>query len=347
VTTIDFTRIRSTPKGCNDSFEALAVQLFANTCKVPAGTTFISLRGDGGDGGVEAYFRTPCGTVLGVQAKYFFQLGSAELGQIDCSLRTALGNHPTLSEYWVYIPFDLTGRVANGRRGKSQAERFEVWKRKVEAEAVARGSGLTITLCTAAMIRSQLLNLDSHGGMRSYWFDDSVLTVSQIQQCLDEAMAFAGPRYTAAIDIVTSAHIGLDFFGGIGDFQAWRDESLAPVVGELRSLKGWGDKALSILGEPEATTVRGLINQVIAACEGIVSVAVAASGIAEASHALSALVASADKIRDTSKMLQPVNVTSMWRRFAVVCSPPCGMCRTTLRSSSVCSRRTRTAPEVR
>jgi hypothetical protein len=159
-----------------------------------------------------------------------------ELKQIDSSLQTALSNHPTLSEYWVYIPFDLTGRVASGRRGKSQAERFEEWKCKVETDAAARGSVLTITLCTAAVIRNQLLDLDPHGGMRRYWFDDSVLTDTQIQQCLDEATAFAGPRYTAALDVVTSAHVGLDFFGGIGDFQAWRDDSLAPVVAELRSL---------------------------------------------------------------------------------------------------------------
>ena len=131
MTTIDFTRIRSAPRSRNDSFEALAVQLFRSTCKAPTGSTFVSLRGDGGDGGVEAYFHSPSGTVLGVQAKYFFQLGPAELGQIDGSLQTALSNHPTLSEYWVYIPFDLTGRVAAGRRGKSQAERFEEWKRKV------------------------------------------------------------------------------------------------------------------------------------------------------------------------------------------------------------------------
>lgn len=195
MTTIDFTRIRSTPKSRNDSFEALAVQLFRSTCKAPADSTFVSLRGDGGDGGVEAYFRTPSGAVLGIQAKYFFQLGPAELGQMDGSLQTALDNHPTLSEYWVYIPFDLTGRVAAGKRGTSQAERFEEWKLKVEAEAASRGFALSITLCTAAVIRSQLLTLDSHGRMRRYWFDDSILTTLQIQHCLDQAIAFAGPRY--------------------------------------------------------------------------------------------------------------------------------------------------------
>jgi hypothetical protein len=286
MTAIDFTRIRCTPKSRNDSFEALAVQLFRTSFQPPAGSAFVSLRGDGGDGGVEAYYRTPDGYVAGVQAKYFFQLGDAELRQIEVSLDTALKNHPSLSDYWVYIPFDLTGRVAAGARGKSQAERFEEWKKKVESAAEAAGSTLSVTLCAAAVVRTQILASDPQGGMRRYWFDDSVLTQTQIQQCLDDAIAFAGPRYTAALDVVTSAHIGLDFFGGIGDFTAWRDESLVPVIAKLRSLKGWGDKSLSILGEPNAATVRSTLQQVIDASEHLTDVTSVASYSADVNQGL-------------------------------------------------------------
>lgn len=149
--TIDLKRIRSTPKSRNDSFEALAVQLFRCSFNPPNGSTFFSLRGDGGDGGVEAYFRKPDGRLVGVQAKYFFKLGDTEMRQLDDSLATALKNHPSLSDYWVYIPFDLTGRVAAGARGKSQAERFEEWKNKVEAAAKKAGSALSVTLCVDAL----------------------------------------------------------------------------------------------------------------------------------------------------------------------------------------------------
>ncbi len=301
MTTIDFTRIRSTPKSRNDSFESLAVHLFRSTCKAPTGSTFVSLKGDGGDGGVEAYFRTSNGNIIGVQAKYLFQLGSAELGQIDGSLQTALSNHPTLSEYWVYIPFDLTGKVASGKRGKSQAERFEEWKKKTEDGAAARGFQLTITLCTATVIRNQLLALDSHGGMRRYWFDDSLLTDTQIQRCLDSAKAFAGPRYTAALDISTNAHVGLDFFGGIGDFQKWCEESLTPVISELRSLKGWGDKAFSILDDSDIIMARKLIKQIIAVCEGIKNASLAASGGVEASMYLASLLPLLTRVREAQE----------------------------------------------
>lgn len=288
--TIDFTRIRSTPKSRNDSFEVLAVQLFRTSFQPPMGSAFVSLRGDGGDGGVEAYYCMPDGRVAGVQAKYFFQLGASELRQIDDSLNTALTNHPLLSDYWVYIPFDLIGRVAAGKRGKSEAERFEEWKQKVEGAAEARGAKLAVTLCTAAMVREQIQASDAHGGMRRYWFDDSVLTQTQVQQCLDDAIAFAGPRFTAALDVVTSAHIGLDFFGGIGDFNAWRDQSLAPVIAELRSLRGWGDKALDILGEPDATAARLTLQRVIDVCERMTDVSSLASDSARVGQALASVL---------------------------------------------------------
>ena len=80
--TIDFNQIRSTPKSKNDSFESLAIQLFRAHCKSPQGSSFFSLRGDGGDGGVEAYYKTPTGDILGIQAKYFFKLGNSEFDQI-------------------------------------------------------------------------------------------------------------------------------------------------------------------------------------------------------------------------------------------------------------------------
>lgn len=299
--TIDFTKIRSAPKSRNDSFEALSVQLFRHSCTPPVGSSFISLRGDGGDGGVEAYFRAPSGEILGVQAKYFFGLSSAELSQISRSLNTALENHPNLAEYWIYIPFDLTGRVAGGRRGTSQAERFEAWKAKVEATAAQSGRPLNVVLCTAAVIRGQLLDLDKHGGMRRYWFDETVLTQAQIRHGLEVAAAFAGPRFSSAIDVVTNAHAGLDFFGGIGDFQGWREGELAPALSEFRGLLGWGDKSFEILGKTDAETARRLVRDVVSASTGITSFSVAGSQAEQALEGLRRLHPLLERTRDAQE----------------------------------------------
>ena len=247
MTTIDFSRIRSAPKSRNDSFEALAVQLFRVSCLVPDLSTFYSLRGDGGDGGVEGYFRTPADEVFGVQAKYFFKLDASELGQIADSLQTALSNHPSLTQYWVYVPFDLTGRKSAGKRGKGQVERFEEWKVEVESAARKSGKRLSVVLCSASTIRDQLQRTDTHGGLRRYWFDDAILTDVQIQGCLDQAKVFAGPRYTKEFDVVTNAHQTLDFFGGIGDFAAWRESVLVPLLAEARSLARRANETFELL----------------------------------------------------------------------------------------------------
>ena len=259
--TIDFTNIRSAPKSKNDSFEALAVQLFRFSCDAPEGSSFYSLRGDGGDGGVEAYFRAPNGEVLGVQAKYFFQLGAKELGQITKSVTAARLNHPALSEYWIYIPFDLTGRVAGGARGQGEVERFESWKEELEQRTEAEGQRVKITLCSATVMREQLQRLDTHGGIRRYWFDDSVLTPVQVQQCLDQAREFAGPRYMGQLDVVTDAHDILDFFGGTADFSNWRRQTFSPILSELRSLRGRTDDVFDLINKDKKAEAESLLEQ--------------------------------------------------------------------------------------
>lgn len=262
MTAIDFRNIRSNAKGQRDCFEALAVQLFRSTYNPPSGSTFFSLRGDGGDGGVEAYYSTPTG-VVGVQAKYFFALGNNELNQIKSSLATALSNHPTLREYIVYIPFDLTGRVAQGKRGQSEVERFETWKLAEEKNSAAADTNLTITLCTAADIVRQLSTVDKHGGMRRYWFDAETLTSPYIRKLLAEAEKYAGPRFMAALDIATSAHRGLDFFGGTGDYAGWYSETISPQLDYFAGEYEIHEQVLNVLPYDEAETAKDLIEQIV------------------------------------------------------------------------------------
>lgn len=239
--TIDFNQIRSTPKSKNDSFESLAIQLFKVHCNQPQGSSFFSLRGDGGDGGVEAYYKTPTGKILGIQAKYFFKLGSSEFGQIKSSLDTALKNHPTLTEYWIYLPFDLTGRVAEGKRGKSEVERFEEWSNEISTQHPE----LKINLITAESARQQILTMDNSGGFISYWFDEKTLTAQNIRNCIDSAASFAGPRYCSDLDIITEAHDALDSFGEVYDFEQWITNIWKPLKSNFRSKAQYSEKIFS------------------------------------------------------------------------------------------------------
>ncbi|MEC6832008.1 hypothetical protein VXS06_09565 [Photobacterium toruni] len=241
MTAIDFSQIRSTPKSKNDSFESLAIQLFKTHSQPPEGSSFFSLRGDGGDGGVEAYYKTPAGDVLGIQAKYFFKLGNSEFGQIKKSLTTALKNHPTLSEYWIYLPFDLTGRVAEGKRGKSEVEKFEEWRDEIKTQH----PNLHIKLVTAEISRQQILTIDSSGGIVAYWFNENILTSQKIKNCIDSAAAFAGPRYCSDLDIITEAHDALDAFGEVYDFKQWLIDSWNPLKISFRTKAQYSEKIFS------------------------------------------------------------------------------------------------------
>lgn len=262
MSSINFKSIRATPKSQHDSFEALATLLFQRSFPCATGTEFTSLRGDGGDGGVEAYFREPNGAVHGVQAKYFFKLGNGEFGQIKHSLRTALHNYPKLRTYHIYVPFDLTGRKAAGKLGKSETEKFDQWKRAQEATASKAGKSLHIELIGATKCRSQLLSLDHHGGLRRYWFDDSTLTDGTIRSCLGAAQAFAGPRYTETLDVETAAHLALDFFGGTRDVQAWGAPKLKSLRASFSSLARGLDEVVAVLTPAEQSQATEHVSRV-------------------------------------------------------------------------------------
>ncbi len=196
---------------------------------------------------MEAYFRTPADAIIGLQAKYFFKLGDSEFSQIKDSYETALSNYPTLSDYYVYIPFDLTGRRSAGTRGRSETERFDEWHSKAKATAAAKGRSVEIHLIPETEIRDKLLAIDAHGGHRRYWFGEAALTMPSIVAGLEQAKAFAGPRHSSLVDVVTEAHEALDFFGRILTADAWVLRHLRPYKDALAPLADSSDALLSVL----------------------------------------------------------------------------------------------------
>lgn len=106
---IDFTRIRSTgPSGQRGGFEQFICQLVAQ--EAPAtDAKFVSLHGDGGDGGVECFWTLSDGSEQGWQAKFWTSPGDVSKSQLENSVNTALTQHPNLTHYTIAIPADPTG----------------------------------------------------------------------------------------------------------------------------------------------------------------------------------------------------------------------------------------------
>src|SRR5262249_35430323 len=161
----DFRQIVPRCGGQHEAFEELCCQLASRT--LTHGISYTRLRGAGGDGGVEGFADLPDGTRTGWQAKYVFDIDSL-IDQTTKSLTTALRVHKTLTQYIGCFPFDLTGPTA--RPGRSSQEKFDDWRKEYEDKAAAEGRQLTIEPWPESKLRSLLLDYDTAGGIREFFF---------------------------------------------------------------------------------------------------------------------------------------------------------------------------------
>ena len=194
---IDFASIAPRCGGQREAFEELCCQIASH---VSPGAKFVRLRGAGGDGGVECFAERSDGTKVGWQAKYVFEI-EALLKQLTASLTTVLKINESLVQYVVCFPFNLTGPT--GRRGKSELDKFEEWRKAQEAAAKKEGRALSIERWSASHIQSELLGLDPAGGVREYFFDRTILSGDWFSQQIASATKAAGPRYTQGLSVET------------------------------------------------------------------------------------------------------------------------------------------------
>ena len=188
---INFAQIAPRCGGQREAFEEICCQLARFS--VPTDARFIRLRGDGGDGGVECYADMSDGSRVGWQAKFVFNVDTF-LVQVTASLKTALAIHARLTKYIVCFPFDLTGPTS--RKCKSGIEKFDAWRAKWVRDARKKGRQLVIEEWPESKLRTELLRIDPHGGIRAFFFNSMVLSGTWFENHLSIATAAAGPRYT-------------------------------------------------------------------------------------------------------------------------------------------------------
>jgi len=220
---LDFRQIAPRCGGRSQAFEELCCQLARRS--LPEEASYRRLYGAGGDGGVECWADLPDGSRVGWQAKYVFKVDPL-IRQADSSLNTALSIHSTLTRYIVCFPFDLTGPTL--RRGRSGQEKFEEWRKRRKSEACAEGRDLTIEAWPASELMSLVLQLDTSGGLRFLFFNETVLTKDWFSGHIDRVKAIAGPRYTPALRVETDLHGWFAAFGGTESFVERLDERRRP-----------------------------------------------------------------------------------------------------------------------
>lgn len=218
---INFYDIKDAGKGKADSFECLVCSIFHK--KFDSCGEYRCFFGAGGDGGVEAVIICPDGYELALQAKYWEnrKFGPSQIKQLTDSFKTAIQNHSNLKKYYVAIPFDLTGKVAGGKRGVSQTEKFDKWVSECKKQ-----HSVDIILWSESVLRDCLLEVDASRGLQRFWFDQSFLTENQYLHYLETSVASAGKKYTPDLKVGVPLMETLDSFANVEVLNQLCDEKI-------------------------------------------------------------------------------------------------------------------------
>ena len=200
----------------NNAFEELCCQLAHKD--IHKGASYTRLNGAGGDGGVECYIEDQSGNLSGWQAKYLFDIDSL-LKQLTKSLNTALKIHSNLTRYYICFPFNLTGKT--GRKGKGSKEKFDNWCQELIKQAKDSGRNIEIIGWSESTIRELLVKHDVSGGIRKYFFNQTLLTDEWFSKHLELVKVKVGPRYTDKLKVETEL---TKWFNGFGRTKSWFED---------------------------------------------------------------------------------------------------------------------------
>ncbi|MEG4632591.1 hypothetical protein QUB56_23885 [Microcoleus sp. AR_TQ3_B6] len=268
---INFQHIRPYNRGVTDAFEELSCQIFhrlsdnsIQNFHLPQGSQFQRFRGAGGDGGVEALWILPNGKKWGLQSKFFEKdkLESSEFNQMRNSLETAVNNHPEITLYIYCIPFNPTGKKAEGKQGKSQTEKLNEWKEEQLKNLRYKNINLDIEFWTESKLRDYLLAVDKEGGLRRYWFDHEVMTNDWLKKRLNDAEAQAGKRYSPKLSVNVPAFDALEAFA----YQDTWQKQVEQYLQELnKNVQEWHSHVRNAneLAQDSYQTVENITDQLI------------------------------------------------------------------------------------
>lgn len=212
-----FDKFNNQGMGDREAFEELCCQLFETwgqrQMNYDSEWTYRNIRGAGGDGGIEAYWRNGVTEdCVGLQAKWFrSRLTHAQYDQIKKSIDTALELRPSLSLYIVCIPHDLTsmrkGRGKVARTGEDSD--WDSFASKVKASHPA----LRLELWDEAAIGDHLQRPENEG-RRRLWFDKTLINPDAISLALGKALTTLRNRYIPELADDGGLSVFLDSFYG-------------------------------------------------------------------------------------------------------------------------------------
>lgn len=256
---LNWSDLRTLNGSQREGFEELCAQLAR--LETPAGAEFI--RKGSPDAGVECFCKFEDGREWGWQAKFFREsLGRSQWGQLDRSVRAALGAHPNLVRYFVCVPRDRS----DGRRPDVTTEK-QKWECRVGTwEGWARERGMEVEFVWwGASELTDLLSQDRQAGRLRFWFGAAAqFSAEWFDRQLERAIGAAGPRYTPA-----AVHVDVPI---VEDFELFgRSEAAVAVVRDLaKDIRQTPTYALRRLAEDEASGALAEVSEVAESVDEVV-----------------------------------------------------------------------------
>lgn len=268
---LDFRKIRphGSPASRADAFEELAsIVIRDGLVSWPEGTIFY--RFGNPDGGREGKAVLPDGDVWAWQAKYLFEFGDSEIGQVHKSVVRVLETEPDLKRLYVALPYDLpAGDVTKSNtKRKSAYTKWTEKKAEWQAMAVARGMNVEFIYVGAHDFVSELTKPE-HAGRLRYWFDSSVLSPKSLERRLSDVILKVGRRYTPELHVEVEAVQALEALGrtdqyvrrvrvALAGLREARNEAWYPPRGDEEAFAGSIEACRSALAEAETALQRFL-----------------------------------------------------------------------------------------
>ena len=224
-----FDKFNNQDLGDEEAFEELCCQLFETWGTHARGFdntwTYRDIRGDGGDGGIEAYWNnTSNNEYIGIQAKWFSKtITQPQYGQIRHSIDTAIRLRPSLTKYIVCIPHKLTS-LRNSKNETISLGEEGAWK-SFEESVAQDYPDLELLLWDEHVI-ADLLQEPANEGRKRFWFERTAINPEGVRLALRRAIEVLKDRYVPEIADDGDMAVFLDsFFGTI--------ESRAALIKEI------------------------------------------------------------------------------------------------------------------
>jgi len=207
----EWKNLRSWEGSQHAAFEELVCQLVREEKYLPSGEELPEgscfNRVAPPDAGKECYWELPDHSFHCWQAKFFDDLGDAQIRQLKESFSTALVRHRTMRTYVVAIPIDRTDerdevssavkKGKAGRKRKSQMDRwndFLAWCKETTSKT---SRAVAIHYWGSSEVFSRL-SMAGHSGRRYFWFEQPEVNPALLSRKHEVAKLVAGRRYTPA-----------------------------------------------------------------------------------------------------------------------------------------------------